>query len=69
MRHQTMTVATKESDLAQEVFGPIPPHTLRPGHEVVVVSLESAKMKFEEMRRAASLAAAAESLDKFRAQP
>jgi hypothetical protein len=54
-----MTVAAEESDLAQEVFLPIPADTLRPRHEVVIVSAEAVKMKFEAMRRAANSTAAA----------
>lgn len=53
MRHQPMTAAAEESNLAQEVFSPVPPDPLRPRHRVVVVSTDAIKMKFEEMRAAA----------------
>jgi hypothetical protein len=64
MRHQSMATAAQESDLAQEVFLPIPANALRPVHSVVVISAAAMKMKFEELRRAAGLAGTTEVKDK-----
>lgn len=65
MRHESMASAAEESDLTQEVFLPIPPDALRPRHEVVVVSADAVKMKFEAMRAAADGATTAELMLKF----
>jgi hypothetical protein len=60
-----MAAAAEESNLAQEVFLPIPADPLRPRHEVVGVRADTVKMKFEEMRRAAGIATTAECQNKF----
>lgn len=61
MRHQKMTAAAEQSDVAQEVFLPVPTDPFRPRHKVVVISADAVKMKFEAMRRAAGVATPAKS--------
>jgi hypothetical protein len=68
MRHASMAAAAEESNLAQEVFLPIPADPLRPRHVVVVVGSDAVKMKFDAMYRAAGFAAPAEGRDKLGAE-
>ena len=60
MRHATMAAAAEESDLAQEVFLPIPTDSLRPAHPVMILRTDPPEIKFEKIRRTAELAAAAQ---------
>lgn len=67
-RDALMASAAEQSDLAQEVFLPIPANALRPRHKVVVVAMKPSKVKFESLARAAGFADMAELRDQCSAK-
>jgi hypothetical protein len=64
-----MASAAEESDLTQEVFLPVPADPLRPGHAVMTITDEAAKVKFQAMRVAAGIAFDPERSNQFSPEP